>query len=104
MMWHQEAAAPVLRLSLAHGKRSGLGRCHAVEGAPCPWKLSPLVNVCLVSFFFVGLLFFFVCWVLFLFLLFCFPFTGSDVALAPVVTCFITSSFNNVSTDLNWSF
>lgn len=45
-----------------------------------------------------------VCWVLFLFLLFCFPFTGSDVALAPVVTCFITSSFNNVSTDLNWSF
>lgn len=26
------------------------------------------------------------------------------MALAPVVTCFITSSFNNVSTDLNWSF
>lgn len=35
---------------------------------------------------------------------FCFPLTGSDVALAPVVTCFTTSSFNNVSADLNWSF
>lgn len=35
---------------------------------------------------------------------FCFPLTGSDVALAPIVTCFTTSSFNNVSTDLNWSF
>lgn len=35
---------------------------------------------------------------------FCFPFAGSDVALAPVVTCFITSSFNNVSTDPDCSF
>lgn len=32
-----------------------------------------------------------------------FPFAGSDVALAPAVTCFITSSFNNVSTDPDWS-
>lgn len=38
---------------------------------------------------------------LFIFLL---SFAGSDVALAPVVTRFTTSSFNNVSTDLNWSF
>lgn len=26
------------------------------------------------------------------------------MALTSVLTCFITSSFNNVSTDLNWSF
>lgn len=59
------------------------------------WKSSPTLSMCLVRAFLEVLGF---C------LDFCFPFTGWDVALAPVVTCFITSSFNNVSTDPDWSF
>lgn len=60
-----------------------------------PWPSSPPVNTSFVSDFleFWGFVWFF-----------CSPFAGSDVALAPVVTCFITSSFNNVSTELKWSF
>lgn len=80
-------------------------------GDATPWRVlhvpgnSALLSICAWFHFFCRFVVFLcVCWVLFLFLLFCFPFTGSDVALAPVVTCFITSSFNNVSTDLNWSF
>lgn len=68
-------------------------------------ETQPSCQYVLGFIFFCRFVGFFVCVLGFvLFLLFCFPFTGSDVALAPVVTCFITSSFNNVSTDLNWSF
>lgn len=64
------------------------------EQGLCPWKCSPTISICLVRAFFGGFGFR---------LDFCFPFAGSDVALAPVVTCFITSSFNNVSRGPDWS-
>jgi len=99
VMWHREAVAPVHRLSPLQGQRAGQGSGHRQHWAvgpsvPHPWKSSPPVNTCLVS----------VLGAFGLCLFFCFPFQGSDVVLAPVVTCFITSSFNNVSTDLSWRF
>lgn len=96
-MWHWEPGTPVPLVPAAgpaqQGQEVPLILAGWQERGLHPWKsIPPSARAWLEPFGGFGFC-----------LDFCFPFAGSDVALAPVVTCFISSSFNNVSTDPAWS-